>query len=118
MSSTRVSGVRLRLRLRVAAGDADLAPGLRQPARLAMSVAVVAGVLLDVGTWLGLGLGDLYLHTDPHARIRPSRSWPRTRPSPRSSVTATSARTCRCPRATTPRRVTTAWTRWRPWPAD
>ena len=31
------------------------------------------------------------LRTDPHARIRPSRSWPRTRPSPRSTATASYA---------------------------
>ena len=31
------------------------------------------------------------LRTDPHARTRPSRSWPRTRPSPRSTATASYA---------------------------
>jgi hypothetical protein len=56
------------------------------------------------------------LHTC--ARIRPSRAWPKTRPLTRLRLTASNARTCRCPMATTPSRATPARRTWtRPWPA-
>ena len=46
-----------------------------------------------------------YTHGPTHHRTRSPCAWPTTRWSPRLSMTATAARTCHCPRTTTPRRA-------------